>query len=51
MLRNSFQGVPAAKFVRELLIVGSPWTLKLTEITASVPFSTATPVNNSCEHT
>jgi hypothetical protein len=42
VLKNSFQGVSAAKFVRKLLIIRSPRTQKLTEITALVPFSTAT---------
>jgi hypothetical protein len=43
-LKNSFQGISPAKFVRKLLNVRSPWTLKFIEITALVPFSTATPV-------
>jgi hypothetical protein len=47
VFKNSFQGISAAKFVRKLLIVRSPWTLKLTEITAFFPFSTATPDFNS----
>jgi len=41
-LKNSFQGISAAKLVRKLLIVRSPWTLKFTEITALIPFSTPT---------
>ena len=43
VLKNPFQGNSAAKFVRKLLIVRSPWTPKFTEITALVPFSTPTP--------
>jgi len=46
LLKNSFQGISAAKLVRKLLIVRSPWTLKFTEITALVRLSTATPVCN-----
>jgi hypothetical protein len=42
LLENFFQGIPTSKFVRKLLNVRSPWTLKFVEITASVPFSTAT---------
>jgi hypothetical protein len=42
VLKNSFRGISTAKFVRELLNVRRPQTLKSTEITALVPFSTAT---------
>jgi hypothetical protein len=35
------------KFVRKLLNVRSPQALKIVEITALVPFSTATPVCDS----
>jgi hypothetical protein len=41
-LKNSFQGISTTKFVRKLLNVRSPWPLKFIEITALVPFSTAT---------
>jgi hypothetical protein len=47
LLKNSFQGIPTSKFVRKLLNVRSPWTLKFVEITALVPFSTATGVSTS----
>jgi hypothetical protein len=47
LLKNSFYGISRTKFVRKLLNVRSPWTLKFVEITALVPFSTATPDNNS----
>jgi hypothetical protein len=43
-LKNSFQGISTTKFVRKLLNVRSLEELKFTEITALVPFSTATPV-------
>jgi hypothetical protein len=42
VLKNSFQGTSRTKFVRKLLNLRSPWALKSTEITALVPFSTAT---------
>jgi hypothetical protein len=45
LLKNSFQGISPTKFVRKLLNVRSPWALKFTEITALVPFSTATGVS------
>jgi hypothetical protein len=41
-LKNSFQAISTAKFVCNLLNVRLPSTLKFTEITALVPFSTAT---------
>jgi hypothetical protein len=47
LLKNSFRGVSTTKFVRELLNVRSPKTLEFAEITALVPFSTATPVYNN----
>jgi len=47
VLKNSFQGISTTKFVRKLLNVRSLEGLKFTEITALVPFSTATPVFNS----
>jgi hypothetical protein len=42
-LKNSFRGVSPTKFVRKLLIVGSPQAVKFAEITGLVPFSTPTP--------
>jgi len=45
LLKNSFQGISPTKFIRKLLNVRSPWALKFTEITALVPFSTATDVS------
>jgi hypothetical protein len=42
-LKNSFQGISTTKFVCKLLNVRLPQTLKFAEITALVPFSTATP--------
>jgi hypothetical protein len=42
VLKNSFQGVSTAKLVCKLLNVRSPQAMKFTEITALVPFSTAT---------
>jgi hypothetical protein len=47
LLKNSLKGISAMKVVRKLLNVRSLSTLKFTEITALVPFSTATPVNVS----
>src|SRR3984893_15863193 len=44
VLKNSFRGISPTKFARKLLNVRSPQTLKSTEITALVPFSTATGV-------
>jgi hypothetical protein len=44
VLKNSFQAISATKFVRKLLNVRWPQTLKFTEITSLVPFSTPTPV-------
>jgi hypothetical protein len=38
VLKNSLQEISTAKFVRKLLNIRSPWTLKFTEITALVPF-------------
>jgi hypothetical protein len=46
-LKNSFLGISAAKLVHKLSNVRPPSTLKFTEITALVPFSTPTPVNDS----
>jgi hypothetical protein len=46
-LKNSSQGISPTKFVRKLLNVRSPEALKFTEITALVPFSTAT---GDCAH-
>jgi hypothetical protein len=43
-LKNSFSGNFNKQVVRKLLNVRWPQTLKFTEITALVPFSTATPV-------
>jgi hypothetical protein len=42
VLKNSFQGISTTKFVRRLLNIRSRQTLKFAEITALVPFSTAT---------
>jgi len=42
LLKNSFQRISLTKFVRKLLNVRSLEGLKFTEITALVPFSTAT---------
>jgi len=47
VLKNSFQRILTTKLVRKLLNVRLPYTLKFTEITALVPFSTATPAYNS----
>jgi hypothetical protein len=47
LLKNSFQGISPAKFVRKLLNVRSPQARKFAEITGSGPFSTATPDYNS----
>jgi hypothetical protein len=41
-LKNSFQGISPAKFVRKLLNVRSPQAREFAEITGLVPFSTAT---------
>jgi hypothetical protein len=46
VLKNSFQGISPAKFVRKLLNVRSPQTRKFAEITGLVPFSTPTPAYN-----
>jgi hypothetical protein len=48
VLKNSFQGIPPAKFVRKLLNIRSPQAQRFAEITGLVPFSTATPdyINN-----
>jgi hypothetical protein len=43
VLKNSFQGISPAKFVRKLLNVRSPQARKFAEITGLVPFSTPTP--------
>ncbi|MGB9075085.1 MAG: hypothetical protein WCC22_20790, partial [Terriglobales bacterium] len=48
LLKNSLQGVSTTEFARKLLNVRPPKALKFNEITASVPFSTATPDYNSC---
>jgi hypothetical protein len=50
LLKNSFQGISTTKFLRKLLNVRLPQTLKFTEITALVPFSTATPDFVSYRH-
>jgi hypothetical protein len=42
VLKNSFGGISTTNFVCKLLKVRLPWTLKFTEITALVPFSTPT---------
>ncbi|MGB9073477.1 MAG: hypothetical protein WCC22_12625, partial [Terriglobales bacterium] len=42
LLKNSLQGVSTTEFARKLLNVRPPKALKFNEITASVPFSTAT---------
>jgi hypothetical protein len=42
-LKNSSRAISTTKFVRKLLNVRSPQALKFPEITALVPFSTATP--------
>jgi len=41
-LKNSFRGISRTKFARKLLNLRLPYALKFTEITALVPFSTAT---------
>jgi hypothetical protein len=48
VLKNSFQGIPPAKFVRKLLNIRWPQAQRFAEITGLVPFSTATPdyINN-----
>jgi hypothetical protein len=47
-LKNSFQGISPAKFVRKLLNVRSPQVQKFAEITGLAPFSTATAfINNN----
>ena len=38
LLKNSFQGILITRFVRKLLNVRSPQTLKFAEITGLVPF-------------
>jgi hypothetical protein len=47
VLKNSFRGVSRTKFARKLLNLRLPQALKFTQITALVPFSTATPVYNN----
>jgi hypothetical protein len=42
VLKDSFHGISTAKFLCEILNVRTPQTLKFTEITALVPFSTPT---------
>jgi hypothetical protein len=44
LLKNSFRGISRTKFARKLLNLRLPYALKFTEITALVPFSTATGV-------
>jgi hypothetical protein len=51
LLKNSFHGISTIKFVCKLLNVRWPQTLKFTEITALVPFSTATDVFASLTQT
>jgi hypothetical protein len=46
-MKNSFRGVSARNFLRVLLNVGWAETPKCSKITAVIPFSTATPDNNS----
>jgi len=46
-LKNSFQGTFNKEVVRKLLNIRLPQALELAEITALVPFSTATPVCNN----
>jgi hypothetical protein len=43
VLKNSFRGISRTKFARKLLNLRLPQALKFTQITALVPFSTATP--------
>jgi hypothetical protein len=45
VLKNSFRGISRTKFARKLLNLRLPQALKFTQITALVPFSTATPFN------
>jgi len=47
VLKNSFRGISRTKFARKSLNLRLPWALKFTEITALVPFSTATPAINN----
>jgi len=42
VLKNSFRGISRTKFARKLLNLRLPQALKFTQITALVPFSTAT---------
>jgi hypothetical protein len=49
-LKNSFRGISRTKFARKLLNLRLPQALKFTEITALVPFSTATPVYANQSH-
>jgi hypothetical protein len=42
VLKNSFRGISRTKFARKLLKLRLPQALKFTQITALVPFSTAT---------
>jgi hypothetical protein len=50
LLKNSFQGISRAKFVRKLLNIRSPQARKLAEITALVPFSSATGCYDNYPH-
>jgi hypothetical protein len=47
VLKNSFRGISRTKFARKLLNLRLPQALKFTQITALVPFSTATPDFNN----
>jgi len=42
VLKNSFRGISRTKFARKLLNLRLPQALEFTQITALVPFSTAT---------
>jgi hypothetical protein len=46
LLKNAFQGISPAKFVRKLLNVCSPQARKFAEITGLFPFSTPTDFNS-----
>jgi len=48
VLKNSFRGISRTKFARKSLNLRLPLALKFTEITALVPFSTATGFIASC---
>jgi hypothetical protein len=48
VLKNSFRGISRTKFARKLLNLRLPQALKFRQITALVPFSTATSDFASC---